>query len=82
VGIRTVAEFGRRHLWPVTAAGAAGVAGAGWGMWIAVSLMVHGPFIAGYLLAAVCGDVLIYAIGVPALLWLPRLRARTARPVS
>ena len=48
-----------------------------WGEVIAVSLMLNGPFIGGYLLAAVCGDVLIYAVGVPLLLWLPHMRART-----
>ena len=77
MGIRRAVAFGRRHVWPVTAAAAvAGMAALG-GEVTAVSLMINGPFIAGYLLAAACGDVLIYAVGVPLLLWLPRMRART-----
>ncbi len=37
--------------------------------------MSNGQFFAGYLLAAACGDLLIYGIAVPVLLWLPGRRA-------
>lgn len=76
MGIRRAVAFGRRHAWPVTAISAVAALLATWGELNAVSLMVDGPFVAGYLLAALCGDVLIYAIGVPLLLWVPRIRAR------
>ena len=78
MGLRKLAAVGRRHAWSVTAAAAiAGALGA-WGEISAIRMMFNGSFIAGYLLAAVCGDVLIYAIGLPLLVWLPRARARTA----
>lgn len=73
--IRSAVAFGRRHAWPVTAAAAVADVAAVCGILIAVSLMVHGPFMAGYFLAAVSGDVLIYGVAVPLLLWLPRKRA-------
>lgn len=75
MGIRRVVAFGRRHVWPITALAAVASISAICGIVVAVSLMINGPFIAGYLLAAFCGDVLIYGIAVPVLLWLPRMRA-------
>lgn len=75
MGIRKVVEFGRRHVWPITALAAVTSISAICGIVVAVSLMINGPFIAGYLLAAACGDVLIYGIAVPVLLWAPRMRA-------
>ena len=78
MGIKRVVAFGRHHIWPVTAAAAAASTCAICGIVVAVNLMIHGPFLAGYFLGAFCGDVLIYGIGVPLLLWLPRRRAGTA----
>ena len=75
--IRNAVAFGHQHTWPVTVAAAVAVVCATCGLLAAISWMAHGPFIAGYLLAAACGDVLIYAIVVPLLLWLPRMRAGT-----
>jgi hypothetical protein len=75
VGIRKVVAFGRRHVWPITAASAVAAISAICGIVYAVSLMINGPFIVGYFLAAACGDVLIYGIAVPVMLWLPRTRA-------
>ena len=74
--IRNAVAFGRRHMWPVTAAAGVAVVCATCGLLVAISWMVNGPFLAGYFLAAACGDVLIYGIAVPFLLWLPRMRAR------
>ena len=79
MGIRRAVAFGQRNAWPVTAAAGVAVICAVCGLLVSVSLMVHGPFIAGYLLAAACGDVLIYGIAVPVLLWLPRMRAPISR---
>lgn len=76
MGISKAVAFGRRHAWPVTAASAVASVCALCGLVVAFSLMAHGPFLAGYFLAAASGDVLIYGIAVPALLWLPRRRVR------
>jgi hypothetical protein len=72
--VRKVVAFGRRHVWPVTAAAGVAVVCALCGIAVAISLMIHGPFIAGYFLGAICGDVLLYGLAVPVLLWLPRMR--------
>ena len=78
MGFKKVVAFGRRHAWPVTAAAAVASACAVCGIVVAVNLMLHGPFLAGYLLGALSGDVLIYGIGVPLVLWLPRRRPGAA----
>ncbi len=61
-------------MWPITVASIVAGTCAVSGVVYAASLMLNGPFIVGYLLAAICGDVLMYAIGIPVMLWLPRAR--------
>lgn len=75
MGIRKMVAFGRRHVWPITAASIVAGICAVCGIVYSVSLMINGPFLVGYFLTAACGDVLIYAIAIPVMLWLPRGRA-------
>jgi len=70
--------FGRRHVWPVSAAATALIVSATCGIVVSVDAMIRGPFLAGYFGAAACGDLLIWGGLIIAALWLPRRRAPTA----
>jgi hypothetical protein len=78
VGFQRVVAFGRRHAWPVSAAAIAVILSSLCGIVLSVEAMIRGPFLAGYLGAAACGDLLMWSVLIIAALWLPRRRAPTA----
>ena len=76
--MRRVVAFGRRHVWPVSAAAMALIVSSICGIVLSVEAMMRGPFIVGYFGAAACGDVLIWGVVIMAALWLPRKSAPTS----
>jgi len=77
MGVRRVVAFGRRHVWPVSAAAATAIASSICGIVLSVETMSRGPFLLGYFGAAVCGDLLIWGVLIIAALWLPRKTSPT-----
>ena len=77
MGLKRVVAFSRRHVWAMSAVGAVTIVCGICGIVIAVEAMINGSFIAGYLGAAACGDVLIWGVIIMAALWLPRKTAPT-----
>jgi len=73
-----VVAFGRRHVWPVSAAGVAVMLSSICGIVLSVEAMIRGWFLLGYFGAAACGDLLIWGVLIMAALWLPRKSAPTS----
>jgi hypothetical protein len=78
VGVQRLVAFGRRHVWPVSAAAIVAIVSAMCGIVLSVQAMIRGPFLVGYFGAAACGDLLIWGVLIIAALWLPRKSAPTA----
>jgi len=78
VGVQRVVAFGRRHVWPTSAAGMAVIASSICGMVLSFDAMTRGSFIVGYLGGAACGDLLIWGVLIMAALWLPRKTSPTS----
>lgn len=76
--VRRVVTFGRRHLWPVTAAASVAIVASIAGIYLAISAWNQGSYLAGYFGGAACGDVLIWGVLVLVALWMPRRRTHVA----
>jgi hypothetical protein len=72
MGVRRIVAFGRRHVWPVSAAAATAIVSSICGIVLSVEAMIRGPFLLGYFGAAAFGDLLIWGVLIITALWLPR----------
>ena len=78
MGVQKVVAFGRRHVWPVSAAGMVLIISSICGIVVSIEAMIRGPFIVGYFGVAACGDLLVWGVLIMAALWLPRKSAPTS----
>ena len=78
MGVRKIVAFGRRHVWPVSAAAATTIVSSICGIVFSIEAMIRGPFLLGYFGAAACGDLLIWGVLIMAALWLPRKTSPTS----